>query len=209
MLNKWIRACIAVVAMSVVTASVAEIDGLNSSNPHELVQTVTGHMIEAIANHREGFDENPDAFFEELDELLQCAVDFKWISYNVMGSYRKRATAEQRQRFAKVFRRELIETYGRGLVSYGDQTIVVFPPKEDIAGKRKVTVFQEIQGTDAVYPLEYTMGLNRDGAWKITNVVINGINLGKTFRNQFLQRAQKFGGDIDLVIENWAADVEV
>ena len=35
------------------------------------------------------------------------------------------------------------------------------------------------------------------------NVVINGINLGKTFRNQFTQSAQRSGGDIDQVISGW------
>jgi ABC-type transporter MlaC component len=38
----------------------------------------------------------------------------------------------------------------------------------------------------------------------ITNVVINGINLGKTLQNQFLQAAQKNSNDIDSVIASWA-----
>jgi phospholipid transport system substrate-binding protein len=38
----------------------------------------------------------------------------------------------------------------------------------------------------------------------ITNVTINGINLGKTLRNQFLQSAQKNSNDLDFVISSWA-----
>jgi phospholipid transport system substrate-binding protein len=49
------------------------------------------------------------------------------------------------------------------------------------------------------------MNLTRDGSWRVTNLVINGINLGKIFRNQFIQRAKQFGGDIDKVIDNWSS----
>jgi phospholipid transport system substrate-binding protein len=39
-------------------------------------------------------------------------------------------------------------------------------------------------------------------------VVINGINLGKTFRNQFVQSAQRSGGNIDKVISGWLTSAE-
>ena len=144
-------------------------------------------------------------FFEALDGLLADVVDFNWIALKVMGSYGKQATPEQRTRFASAFRCELIETYGRGLMAYGEQDIVVLPPVDDINGLRKVTVVQEIRGNDGVFPLTYSMGMNRDDQWKVTNVVINGINLGKTFRNQFLQRAQTFDGNIDQIIADWSS----
>ena len=41
------------------------------------------------------------------------------------------------------------------------------------------------------------------GDWKLINVVMDGINLGKTFRSQFEQAVQKNNGDIDMVIEKW------
>jgi phospholipid transport system substrate-binding protein len=56
-----------------------------------------------------------------------------------------------------------------------------------------------------VGPLVYSMSFTRDGSWRVTNLVINGINLGKIFRNQFTQRARKFEGNIDKVIDNWSS----
>lgn len=76
-------------------------------------------------------------------------------------------------------------------------------PGSEFNGKRKVSVKQEIRSVDGNYPLEYSMGLSKSGQWKVINVIINGINLGKTFRNQFVQAAQKNGGDIDAVIAGW------
>jgi len=204
MCGKWVYSTIMALFL-VVSGSVQAEDSVASSlTPHQLVESVTGQLIDTIADHRETFDERPEDFFLALDTLLGEVIDFNWIAYKVMGSYGKQATPEQRERFASTFRCELIETYGRGLVAYGEQSIVVLPPENDIDGLRKVTVSQEIRGDDGVFPLFYSMGMNRDGKWKVTNVVINGINLGKTFRNQFLQRAQKYDGNIDQIIENWS-----
>lgn len=193
------------VASSVFAAEDCHANKVTSVTPHQLVESVTEKLLETITENRDTFDAEPGKFFGELDCLLRGVIDFDWIAYQVMGSYGKQATPEQRSKFSEVFRQDLIETYGRGLVAYGEQSIVVLPPEGDLNGQRRAKVVQEIRGTDGVFPLVYSMGLNREGEWKVTNVVINGINLGKTFRNQFSQRAQRAGGDIEQVINNWSS----
>lgn len=175
---------------------------------HEVVEQMTVKLVSTIDQYRVGFEQDPQPFYLALEGLLDEALDFKWISYNVMGYYRKQATPEQLDRFVMRFRRDLVETYGGGLVAFGQQDIVVLPPNEDLSGRRTVHVLQEIRGEDGNYPLQYTMGQKRSGEWKITNVIINGVNLGKTFRNQFIQRAQKFNGDLDRVIDDWSVSSE-
>ena len=51
------------------------------------------------------------------------------------------------------------------------------------------------------------MYLDKEGKWKIINIEINGMNLGKIFRNQFYSLMEKNSEDIDLVIQNWEASV--
>lgn len=184
----------------------------NVASPYKLIEDVTAEVLAKIDLHRGkidagGSDEEKErhlnCFFDEIDATLSNVIDFNWIARNVMGVYGKSASMEQRAAFAETFHTGLVETYGRGLLSYSDQEIAVLPGVEDYTEKRKVSVRQEIRGADGNYPLEYSMGLNKSGQWRIINVIINGINLGKTFRNQFVQAAQKNGGDIDAVIANW------
>ena len=53
-------------------------------------------------------------------------------------------------------------------------------------------------------PERCTMAKNRNtGEWKLINVVLNGINLGKTFRSQFAQAYKQYGGNLDKVIDHW------
>ena len=49
------------------------------------------------------------------------------------------------------------------------------------------------------------MYLTKNGTWKIINIVVNGVNLGLTFRNQFYSLSEKRNANIDLVIQEWVA----
>ena len=187
--------------------------------PHIVIESITNEVVSLITRYRESErqvlaaetsakvaeDERFKQFVGEVDTAIMKAIDFDWIALNVMGPYRKTATDVQKQEFARIFKTGLVETYGRGLLNYGDEEIVLVSPAESPGEKRKATVVQEIRNAEGRYPLEYSMGLNREGEWKVVNVVINGINLGKTFRNQFVQAAQRNAGDIDQVIANWDA----
>ena len=75
-------------------------------------------------------------------------------------------------------------------------------------GQRRLIVKQEIRGDGDVFPLQYSMARKKTGEWMILNVIVDGINLRKTFRGQFTQAAQKSGGDLDAVISQWASEVD-
>ena len=182
-------------------------DGAVDSDPYALVEQMTADLLSSMEQYRNTVEENPEPFFEYLEGRLNLIIDFRWIAKNVMGPYRKGASDEQQQRFAEVFRRGLVETYGRGLLTYSGEKIEVLPLNGSINGKRRVKVQQKIHGKTNIYPVSYSMGLNKQGEWKITNVILNGVNLGKTFRNQFIQAAKRHGGDVDKVIDSWSASV--
>ena len=190
-------------AMGFVSLSAAQDD---ASDPYQQIEQVTVELLDTIATHQEGYPENEKASFDSLEGLLRDRIDFAFIARNVMGSYHKQAAPEQRERFAATFRSGLVETYGRGLIGYENQEIVLVKAEKVAEGQRRLTVRQEIRSADTIYPLEYSMARKKTGQWMVVNVVINGINLGKTFRNQFVQSAQRAGGDIEQVINGWSSE---
>ncbi len=202
---KWFFAVALAIGASVVTVPLSSAED-SADDPYQQIEQVTVELLAIIANYQNGYPENERAYFDSLDELLSDHIDFNFIARNVMGSYGKMASAEQRVRFAETFRSGLVETYGRGLIGYENQKIVLVKAGKVDAGQRKLTVRQEIRSADTVYPLEYSMARKKTGEWMVVNVVINGINLGKTFRNQFVQSAQRSGGNIDQVISGWSSD---
>lgn len=56
------------------------------------------------------------------------------------------------------------------------------------------------------HPVSYTLE-KINGEWKVRNVIINGINIGKLFRDQFADAMQHNGNDLDKTINGWAGEV--
>ena len=174
-------------------------------DPFQQVDQVTVALVDTISQYRGGYPANEQAFFAQITAILEPHVDFSNMAKNVMGPYGKKASTQQRRGFSEAFQLGLIETYGRGLMSFNNEKIVLINRQPLKEAQRKIVVKQEIHGADKVYPLSYTIRRKKTGRWMITNVVINGINLGKTLRNQFTQSAKKNAGDIDVVIANWSS----
>ncbi len=172
---------------------------------HETIQQVTDKLVKAINQSKASFKQDPDSFYKVVEGVMSPAINFKKITRGVMGKkYYNAASGAQRERFIDTFKEALIQTYAKGLIEFDNQKIAVVPPTTDTTGKKKVVVRQKIYGADAVYPLSYSMSLNKDGKWQLYNVTINGVNLGMTFRNQFAQAMKDHRGDIDKVIANWS-----
>jgi phospholipid transport system substrate-binding protein len=71
--------------------------------------------------------------------------------------------------------------------------------------KRMLKVKQVLNTGSSKYPISYKLRRNEEG-WKIVNIIINGVNLGLTFRNQFQALAVTHDENIDLTLQNWVSD---
>ena len=174
---------------------------------HEYAERTHSNIIEIIRTRNELFLDNPDLFTKEISDAFGPIVDFKRISRNVMGKYAKDATPKQLEDFSEVFKNSLLDTYASTLVEFKDEKINVLPPTNPINSKTKARVNIEIVTSSSTYPGRYSMYLDKNNDWKIINIEINGMNLGKIFRNQFYSLMEKNNGDINLAIEKWVTSV--
>lgn len=174
---------------------------------HEVVQQTTTTLLADLKANKEQYRTDPGAFYDALNSILGPVVDVDGISRGVMTvRYSRQASPEQMQRFQENFKRSLMQFYGNALLEYNNQDIRVLP----VSGQQdpeRTSVNMEIKdGKGTVYPLSYTM-VSLDGSWKMRNVIINGINVGKLFRDQFAQAMQDNRNDLDKVIDNWTETV--
>lgn len=108
-----------------------------------------------------------------------------------------------------MFRQTLIDTYTRGLVTFDYDELRVIDDQRPQRYDDQTSVEMEIVANNGdVYPVSYSLRLS-DGDWRVVNVIVNGINLGLTFRNQFDQSMRDNNRDYDAVIRNWSPDVGV
>ena len=193
---------IASIALSAVVAA------KTNEDPYEKIDKITQELIAIISLHQKDYPKNEKQYFAAISDLLSGTVDFSYISKKVMGSYRANTSPEQRKQFAKKFRMGLVETYGRGLINYGNQEIVLVNRSPLKQGQRTLVVQQEIRSSGKTYPLRYSMARKKTGEWMVINMTISGINLRQIFRNQFSQAVQQTSGDFDAVISGWVTEVK-
>ncbi|PXX99564.1 toluene tolerance protein [Halomonas sp. LBP4] len=177
--------------------------------PEEVIRESIDELMAQIEGRRDYFADNVDELKALVDDNLDDIADFRYIGASVMGRYFQNATPRQRSRFAGTFRKTLIDTYTKGLVTFDYRELRVLDNQQPQRYEDQASVAMEVVAIDgSVYPVSYSLRLS-DGQWKVVNVIVNGINLGLTFRNQFDQAMREHGRDYDAVIESWAPEIAV
>ena len=178
-----------------------------SDSSSEYVERIHEDIVLVVRAKQGIYEENPEEFIKAISLALQPLVDFKRIARNVMGKHYKDANKEQIEKFNKVFKASLLDTYSKTLAEFKDEEILVSSNvKKSPKGNREKVSLQIVTSTK-IYPAVYDMYLNKQGHWKLINIVINGVNLGLTFRNQFYSLMEKEGNNLDLVIEKWVTSI--
>lgn len=184
---------------------------------HSVVEATTKDLLALIRSAQSYIDDDEDRFYTELRGLLEPFIDFRSFARAVMGKHassKLMASLDEPQqaelnlkidRFSEVFAQGLIQTYGKGLLAFEGERIEVVPAEAVDPAATKVPVKQLIYG-DRAEPFEIIYSLRKydSGEWKLRNVIIESINLGKVYRNQFGQSVKVYNGDIDRVIDQWS-----
>lgn len=177
-----------------------------AGSAHDLVQDTTSRMLADLKANKEQYKRDPSRFYEALNTIVGPVVDAEGISKSIMTvKYSRKATPAQMQTFQENFKRGLFQFYGNALLEYNNQGIVVDPAREESGDRAEVGM--KVSGSNgAIYPVSYTL-TKINGEWKLRNVVINGINIGKLFRDQFADAMQRNGNNLDKTINGWAGEV--
>lgn len=205
-IQKAFIGALVLVMCSVVWANkTADTSAQTTEAPHHVVEHVTTELLQVASAGKSALDTDPDKYFSDVREIMETAVDFKYIARNVMGKkYWRAASSEQKDQFIEVFTSGLVQTYAKGMANFADFEVSVQAPEDLVEGKNKVEVIQRFKGPNGVNRVAYTMGKNKkSGAWKLINVVLDGVNLGKTLRAQFSQSVNESEGDLDAAIKGW------
>lgn len=182
---------------------------LPNQEAFDLVQSTTDKVFSSITEKREIFRENEQLFYQEIDALLSPVVDFERISRRVMAKYYRQATPEQREDFIKVFKQSLLKLYAKGLLDVGNEKINILPPPKGSGddSKKQIVDVDILSASGQKYSITYSMFLNQSEQWKMENVIVNGINIGLTYRNQFSRQMEVKNNDIAQVISGWTSSI--
>lgn len=171
--------------------------------PKDFVQRISTELTSRLVKERAAYKKDPQLLFTIVKENIEPYVDFPGFAKGVMGQFYRQASDKQRADFTDTFKQSLIRTYANGLGAYENQkfTIRPFTAGDD---PKKAQVDMDIQtGSGTTVLVTYQMVLDAQNQWKVRNLILDGINLGLTFRNQFASTVEANHGNLDKAIANF------
>ena len=178
------------------------------SNPDNFLDDRAQAMVNVIRSNQSLYVSDPEQFKAKINTIFEPMVDFRRVGASVMGKkYYIAATKNQRLQFISVFKTSLLDTYSSTLAQWGDQTIETNFSKKTEFNKTE-DVNQSLVTSNNIYPITYKVRNDGKDNWLIINIIVNGVNLGLTFRNQFQALALEHNENIDDIIDNWTSEAD-
>ena len=182
---------------------------VSASNPYQFIDSQAQEMVSIIRNNQELYAKDLELFKDKINVVFEPMVDFRRVGASVMGKkYYLAASSSQRLQFIQSFKTSLLDTYSSTLAQWGDQKIItIFPETSEF--KKTEDVQQNLITSSNIYPITYKVRKDKNGNWLIINIIVNGVNLGLTFRNQFQALAKEHNENINEIIKHWTSDANL
>jgi phospholipid transport system substrate-binding protein len=138
---------------------------------------------------------------KQFRDILETRFDTEWIGQFVLARYWNLATPEQRTEYLSLFSDIIVYTYTRRFDDYEGQELRVLGHQDE--GKSYVFVTTQIftPNTQST-PVNLVWRLiPANDSFRIVDVVIEGVSMGLTQRNEYASVIQRNGGKVEALLE--------
>ena len=164
-----------------------------ADNPEKFIASLGDRALQVLIVGSQDPSERDAAFREILDE----GFDLPLIGRYALGRYWRRATSVQRREYVKLFEDFIVMTYVARLGEYSGETLRVVSSRPD---NQDTIVTSEIllEGRPSVRVDWRVRNSDSDGsASKIIDVIVEGISMLLTQRDEFGAVIQRSGGNVE------------
>lgn len=190
----------AVVAL--VTLLIFPLAQANWQSASQSMEKVTDEMLVLVGDAAMRQPENIEPLMRAVDGVLGEIVDYDYIGKSVMGKYVRRASDAEVERFSAVFKETILRTFAKAVSGFDFKGYETVPPTaESPEPDKQIVSVNLLSNNGQTYSLVYYLVQEGDN-WKLVNVLIDGINLRVTFRNQFANLMEKYS-EVSSVIDHW------
>lgn len=162
----------------------------------KFVQGIGDDAINAIADKALTVEQRNNKF----RDILRHSFDLQTIGRYVIGRSWNSATPEQQKEYMRLFEELVIKSYGDKLSLYtGEGFTVTAVRAED---ERDTIVNSQITHPDGSQPTTIDWRIRtRDGKMGVIDVVVEGVSLSVTQRQEYTAVIQRNGGQLDGLLE--------
>ena len=162
--------------------------------PDELVKKTAEDVLATVKNDKDIQAGDQAKIFALAEEKIVPNFNFDKVSRMVLGKNWTKATPDQKTAFQAEFRTLLIRTYATALSKYRNQTIEYKPFRMVNESTIASVKTQIVQPGGQPIAVDYTLEKQAD-AWKVYDIVIEGVSLVTNYRGQFSDEIRQNGLD--------------
>lgn len=162
-----------------------------ASSPEEFVRETGARVFSSLGE--EGLDATEHT--RRFRSLLNEAFDLPAITRFVLGRYWRTASDEEKTEFSSLFEKFLVKAYANRFRDLGDKKLKVLRSQELTGGQTLVMSEIDAEGSKPVKVNWRIRGAGQE--FKITDVLVEGVSMSVTQRDEFASVIRQGGGRID------------
>ena len=154
--------------------------------PEQLVQKITTDVLAALKSDKQLASGDKDKAVKLAEEKVLPYIDFEYATRLAVGRSWRQASPEQQKKLVNEFRNMLVRTYSNSISAYEGQTLKVLPSrgKGDNSADESTVRTQFVRAGGQPLPIDFQMH-KAGSAWKVYDIVVEGVSLVLTYRSEF------------------------
>jgi phospholipid transport system substrate-binding protein len=133
-----------------------------------------------------------------IDGLVEQGFALDRIAKIALGPHWRAASPAERDEFSALFKAAVVAGHVRRFDEYADRRVRVAGPPAP-AGERLFLVGSWVEGGTAPIRLDWRVA-EVDGRWQVIDLVVEGVSLLLTYRNEFAAVIERGGGRVSALI---------
>ncbi len=150
--------------------------------PLDTVQKNVNQVLDVLRDPKLKDESTKGIKKEKLEAIYERMFDEVELSMRTLGGNWSKLNPVQQQEFTQLYRRVLEKAYIDKLLSYTDEKIVF--SKENILSNNQAEVQTKVITSSKEIPIFYKV-IQKDGTWKVYDVVVENVSLVQNYRSQF------------------------
>ena len=138
---------------------------------------------------------------QKLKDIAKETVDINGIGFYTLGSYRKNINDEQKKKYIELFEQYFLKTFASRLAEYSNPEIQVNSKK--VLNKNYTMVSSTLVATEQrpKVKIEWRIYTKDPGNPMIRDLIIEGLSLARTQKEEFSSIIESNNGDINALFE--------
>ena len=167
----------------------------DTPDPVAFIQKLADTAITTVADKQLAETERDERF----RKLFVSSFDLPAIGKSVLARYWKVATPDQQTEFLKLYEDQMVLTWAKRFKDYsGEKLQIDASNKED--DHNWLVDSQILREKGPGIPVQWRLHDMPDGSLRITDIIVEGVSMAITQRQDFSSTLQSIGGKIDALL---------